>query len=56
MSDKIARGEGTLGQLINDDAIARDTRAVLKKANTALDGLDDSGPITAVGLVAKSLF
>ncbi len=56
MSDKIARGEGTLGQLLNDDAIARDARAVLKKANSALDGLDDSGPITAVGLVAKSLF
>jgi len=56
MSDKIARGEGTLGNLINDDAIARDARAVLKKANSALDGLDDSGPITAVGLVAKSLF
>jgi phospholipid/cholesterol/gamma-HCH transport system substrate-binding protein len=56
MSDKIARGEGTLGKLINDDSLARDTQAVLKKANTALDGLDDSGPITAVGLVAKSLF
>jgi phospholipid/cholesterol/gamma-HCH transport system substrate-binding protein len=56
ISDKIARGEGTLGNLINDDAIARDARAVLKKANSALDGLDDSGPITAVGLVAKSLF
>jgi len=56
MSDKIARGEGTLGKLINDDSMARDAQAVLKKANSALDGLDDSGPITAVGLVAKSLF
>ena len=56
MSDKIARGEGTLGKLLNDDAIARDAQAVLKKANSALDGLDDAGPITAVGLVAKSLF
>ncbi len=56
MSDKIARGEGTLGKLINDDSLARDAQAVMKKANAALDGLDDSGPITAVGLVAKSLF
>ncbi len=55
-TDKIARGEGTLGKLIYDDAIAKDAQAVLKKANSALDGLDDSGPITAVGLVAKSLF
>jgi len=36
--------------------MAKDAQAVLKKANSALDGLDDSGPITAVGLVAKSLF
>jgi phospholipid/cholesterol/gamma-HCH transport system substrate-binding protein len=56
ISDKIARGEGTLGKLLTDDSLARDAQSVLKKANTALDGLDDSGPITAVGLVAKSLF
>ena len=56
VSDKIARGEGTIGKLINDDSILRDAQAVMKKANSALDGLDDSGPITAVGLVAKSLF
>ena len=56
VSDKIARGEGTLGKLLNDDSLARDAQAVLKKANSALDGLDDSGPITTVGLVAKSLF
>jgi hypothetical protein len=29
---------------------------VLKKANTAIDGLGDSGPITALGVVANSLF
>jgi phospholipid/cholesterol/gamma-HCH transport system substrate-binding protein len=56
MSDKIARGEGTLGKLINDDGILRDAQAVMKKADTALDGLGDSGPITAVGAVAKYLF
>ena len=56
VSDKIARGEGTLGKLINDDSLLRDAQAVMKKANSALDGMDDSGPITAVGLVAKSLF
>jgi phospholipid/cholesterol/gamma-HCH transport system substrate-binding protein len=56
MSDKIARGEGTLGKLINDDGILRDAQAVMKKADTTLDGLGDSGPITAVGVIAKSLF
>lgn len=56
VSEKLARGDGTLGKLLNDDSILRDAQAVMKKANNALDGLDDSGPITAVGIVAKSLF
>jgi phospholipid/cholesterol/gamma-HCH transport system substrate-binding protein len=28
----------------------------MKKADRALDGLGDQGPITAVGVVANSLF
>jgi phospholipid/cholesterol/gamma-HCH transport system substrate-binding protein len=56
VSDKIARGEGTLGKLISDDSMLRDAQAIMKKADRALDGLDDSGPITAVGVVAGALF
>jgi phospholipid/cholesterol/gamma-HCH transport system substrate-binding protein len=56
VSDKISRGEGTLGKLISDDSMLRDAQAIMKKADRALDGLDDSGPITAVGVVAKGLF
>ncbi|HWA08182.1 MAG TPA: MlaD family protein [Opitutaceae bacterium] len=56
VSDKIARGEGTLGKLINDDSLFRDAQGTLKKADRALDGLDDAGPINALGVVAKSLF
>ncbi len=56
VSDKIARGEGTLGRLIHDDSLLRDTKAIMKKANRALDGLDDSGPITAVGVLSKGVF
>ena len=56
VSDKIAKGEGTLGKLINDDTLFRDVQGTLKKADRALDGLDDAGPINAVGVVAKSLF
>ncbi|MSU51440.1 MAG: MCE family protein [Opitutus sp.] len=56
VSDKISRGEGTLGKLLNDDSLLRDTQALMKKANRALDGLDDAGPITAVGVVARGLF
>lgn len=56
VSDKIAKGEGTLGKLINDDQLYMSAQSTLKKADRALDGMSDSGPITAVGIVANSLF
>jgi phospholipid/cholesterol/gamma-HCH transport system substrate-binding protein len=56
VSDKISRGEGTLGKLLNDDSLFRDTQTIMKKADRALDGLDDTGPITAVGVVYRGLF
>jgi phospholipid/cholesterol/gamma-HCH transport system substrate-binding protein len=56
LSDKIARGEGTLGKLISDDSLLRDAKSLMKKADRALEGFDDSGPITAVGVLYKGLF
>jgi phospholipid/cholesterol/gamma-HCH transport system substrate-binding protein len=56
VSDKIARGEGTLGKLLSDDGLYKDAQATLKKADRALDGLGEQGPITAVGVVANALF
>jgi len=56
VSDKIAKGEGTLGRLLADDGLYKDAQATLKKADRALDGLGEQGPITAVGVVANALF
>jgi len=56
VSDKLAKGEGTLGKLINDDSLYQTAQSTLKKADRALDSMSDSGPITAVGIVANSLF
>ena len=56
VSDKIARGEGTLGKLLSDDSMLRDVQSIMKKADRALDGLDDTGPISAVGVIANGLF
>lgn len=56
VSDKIAKGEGSLGKLLADDTLYRDAQATLKKADRALEGMGDSGPITAVGVIANALF
>jgi len=56
ISDKINQGQGTLGRLISDDSLYLQAQGTLKKADRMIEGLDDQGPITAVGLAAKSLF
>lgn len=56
ISDKLANGEGTLGKLINDPTLYNSAQVTLKKADRAVDALSDTGPLTAVGIVATSLF
>lgn len=56
VSEKLSRGEGTLGKLLSDETVLKDVQALMKKADRALDGLYDTGPITAAGVVASGLF
>ena len=56
LSAKINSGQGTLGKLISDDTVYNEARSALRKVDRAVDGLSDSGPISAVGVVGKSLF
>jgi phospholipid/cholesterol/gamma-HCH transport system substrate-binding protein len=56
VSDKLNSGKGTLGKLISDDSLYLSVQATMKKADRALEGMGDSGPITAVGVVANALF
>ena len=56
ISTKLNTGQGTLGKLLSDDGLYNDVQGIVKKADKALDGLGDSGPITAVGVGAKALF
>jgi len=56
VSDKLAKGEGTLGKLINDDSLYTSAQGTIKKVDRTLDGLSDSGPVTAVGIVVNALF
>lgn len=56
VSDKLNSGKGTLGKLISDDSLYLSAQSTMKKADRAIEGLGDSGPITAVGVVAGKLF
>jgi phospholipid/cholesterol/gamma-HCH transport system substrate-binding protein len=56
VSDKLAKGEGTRGKLINDDSLYNSAQTTISKVNRTMDGLSDSGPITAVGIVVDALF
>jgi phospholipid/cholesterol/gamma-HCH transport system substrate-binding protein len=56
VSDKLNSGKGTLGKLISDDSLYLSVQSTMKKADRALDGLSDQGPITAVGIAANALF
>ena len=56
ISTKLNSGQGTLGKLISDDTLYRQAQGTLRKVDQMTDGLSDQGPITAVGVAAKSLF
>jgi phospholipid/cholesterol/gamma-HCH transport system substrate-binding protein len=56
VSAKLNSGQGTLGKLISDDSLYLSVQSTMKKADRALDSMGDSGPITAVGVVANALF
>jgi len=53
---KINEGQGTIGKLVNDDKLYLDATATLKKAEKAMEGLQDTGPISVIGSVIGTLF
>jgi len=56
LSEKLNNPNSSFGQLITNDHLVRDAQATLRKVDSAVDGLGDSGPISAVGVVAGKLF
>ena len=56
VSERLSRGEGTLGKLLGDETLLRDMKSLMRKADRAIDGMGDSGPLTAVGILANGLF
>lgn len=56
ITGKINSGQGTIGKLVNEDQLYRDTTATLKKAERAMEGLGDTGPISVLGSIVGTLF
>jgi phospholipid/cholesterol/gamma-HCH transport system substrate-binding protein len=56
IAQKINSGQGTIGKLVNEDQLYRDTTATLKKAERAMEGLGDTGPISVLGSIVGTLF
>lgn len=56
IAKKIDEGEGTLGRLINEDDLYRDTKTTLHKVEKTVDGMGDTGPLSALGVVLGTLF
>jgi phospholipid/cholesterol/gamma-HCH transport system substrate-binding protein len=56
LTEKLNNENSTFGQLITNDELVRDVKLTLRKVDRAMDGAADSGPITAVGVMASALF
>jgi phospholipid/cholesterol/gamma-HCH transport system substrate-binding protein len=53
---KINHGEGTIGQLVNDQSLLKNVKLSLQKLDKATEGLEDTGPLQVIGIMAGQLF
>ncbi len=56
IAGKIDDGQGTLGRLVNEDDLYRDAKTTLHKVEKSVDGISDTGPLSALGVVLGTLF
>ena len=53
---KINNGDGTLGKLVNSQEFYSNAKLSLQKLDKAADSLEDTGPLSVIGIVAGRLF
>ncbi len=56
ITTKIDEGQGTLGRLVNEQDLYRDAKTTLHKVEKAVDGMSDTGPLSALGVALGTLF
>ena len=54
--EKMNRGQGTVGKLINEDSFYKNAKLTLQKVEKATEGLEDQGPLSVLGIMVNSLF
>jgi phospholipid/cholesterol/gamma-HCH transport system substrate-binding protein len=54
--EKMNKGQGSVGKLINDESFLKNAKLSLQKLDKATDSLEDQGPLSVLGLVIGSLF
>jgi phospholipid/cholesterol/gamma-HCH transport system substrate-binding protein len=50
---KINQGNGTIGKLVNDQEFYKNAKLSLQKLDKAADGLEDTGPLSVLGIMAN---
>jgi len=53
---KINHGEGTMGKLVNSQEFYSNAKLSLQKLDKAADSLEDTGPLSVIGIIAGRLF
>jgi phospholipid/cholesterol/gamma-HCH transport system substrate-binding protein len=53
---KINQGQGTVGKLVNDQEFYKNAKLSLQKLDKATDSLEDTGPLSVIGIMANNLF
>jgi phospholipid/cholesterol/gamma-HCH transport system substrate-binding protein len=50
---KVNQGQGTVGKLVNDQEFYKNAKLSLQKLDKAADGLEDTGPLSVMGIMAN---
>jgi phospholipid/cholesterol/gamma-HCH transport system substrate-binding protein len=53
---KINQGNGTIGKLVNNQEFYKNAKLSLQKLDKAADSLEDTGPLSVIGIIAGRLF
>jgi len=53
---KVNRGEGSVGKLINEQEFYNNAKLTLQKVEKSVESLEDTGPLSVLGIAVGSLF